>query len=302
MYVNAAGLVLRETPYKDSSKILTVLTSGEGKLTVSARGALRRNSKLTAVTQLLAFSEMTLYRSRDRWTLTEARSVEQFIGLREDIALLALGAYFAELTEAVADEDSPSPELLPLILNALFALSERIKAPAYVKPAFELRLMAASGFAPLIGRCAACGAGDLERAVLDFSGGTVRCARCGPAEPPAAAHQSIAGCAPSTPTAARRSGTVDGPNSPVGAAAPHASAPAGSCSLGRGALAAARYIIGCDAKKLFSFELGDAALRELSSATEGYLLAQLDRGFRTLDYYYAVCPLSFNDPEPSQRG
>ena len=240
MYINTTGLVLRETAYKESSKILTVLTGKESKLTVTARGALRRNSKLAAATQLLVFSEMTLFSSRDRWTLTEARSVEQFRGLQYDVAKLALGSYFAELTEAVADEDSPTPELLPLCLNALFALSEGIKESSYVKPAFELRLMSVSGFAPLISHCSICGREELERAFLDLAGGTLYCADC------------------ATPAGAQ---------------------------LSRGALNAARYIISCNPKKLFSFSLGEEALREISSAAEGYLLEQLGRRFRTLDYY-----------------
>jgi len=242
MYINTSGIVLRETAYRDSSKILTILTGGEGKLTVTARGALRRNSKLAAATQLLAFSEMTLFSNRERWVLAEAGSVEQFIGLRYDIALLALGSYFAELTEAVSDEDSPNPELLPLILNALFALSEKIKTPDFVKPAFELRLMYAAGFAPVIDKCAICGKKDPERAFLDIGGGTVRCDACS----------------------------------------------SGGVALGAGALEAARYIIGCDPKKLYSFSLGEIALRELGYAAESYLLAHLERRFRTLDYYKAI--------------
>ena len=268
MYINTAGLVLRETAYKDSSKILTVLTGSEGKLTVSARGALRRNSKLAAVTQLLAFSEMTLFSRGDRWTLTEARSVEQFIGLRDDIALLALGAYFAELTEAVSDEDSPNPELLPLCLNALYVLSEKIKTPQQVKPAFELRLMAISGFAPLIECCSICSREDPERAFLDPSGGTICCESC-QIIPTADFSMAANGVA--------ESGMSSGYN-----------AVDGKISLSRGALSAARYIIGCDAKKLFSFSISNSSIRELSAATEGYLLAHLDRRFRTLDYYYGV--------------
>jgi len=237
------GLVLRETAYKDSSKILTILTDAEGKLTVSARGALRKNSKLSAVTQLLVFSEMTLFQSRDRWTLTEARSIEQFTGLRDDLTFLALGAYFAELIEAVSDEDSPNPELLPLILNGLYALSEKIKRPQLVKPAFEFRLMSVSGFSPLAGSCVNCGEESPASAFLDFVGGTIRCDNC---------------------------------------------AGDGGARLCRGALHALRYILECDPKKLFSFNLGDEALRELARAAEGYLLTHLDRGFRTLDYYKGV--------------
>jgi len=243
MYINTSGVVLRETIYRDSSKILTVLTGGEGKLTVMARGVLRKNSSLAAVAQLLSFSEMTLYSSRDRWTLTEARTVEQFIGLRDDIELVSLGAYFAELTEAVADEDSPNPELLPLLLNALFALSEKLKTPELVKPAFELRLMAASGFTPALECCAVCGREKIEKSYLDVYGGALCCGGC---------------------------------------------APAGGAGLGAGALGAARYIVGCDARKFYSFTIGAEALRELAVAAESYLLAQLDRRFRSLDYYNRI--------------
>ena len=225
MYINTSGIVLREVQYKDNSKILTILTSGEGKLTVSAHGAHRKNSKLAAVTGLLVFSEMTLLKKKDRWTITEARTVEQFAGLRDDLKLLALGAYIAELTEAVADEDSPNPELLPLCLNTLYALSEKIKTPEFVKPAFELRLMAISGFEPIL---KAQGDGSLV------------------------------------------------------------SMEDGVLLLRPGALNAAAYILGCDAKKLFSFTLNENASKELSKATENYLLAHLDRTFKTLDFYHKI--------------
>jgi len=176
VFINTTGIVLREVTYKDSGKILTVLTSSEGKLTVSAHGAFRKNSMLAAVTGLLVFSEMTLLRKKDRWTMTEARSVEQFIGLRDDLKLLSLGSYVAELTETVADEDSPNPELLPLCLNVLYALSEKIKAPEFVKPAFELRLMAISGFEPRLGKTGTTYPGSIEDGVIQLSDGALKAA------------------------------------------------------------------------------------------------------------------------------
>ena len=48
MYLNTKALVLREVKYKDADKILTVLTADEGKLTVKARGALRKSCKYAA--------------------------------------------------------------------------------------------------------------------------------------------------------------------------------------------------------------------------------------------------------------
>lgn len=178
MYIKTTGLVLRETPYKESSRILTVLTSTEGKLTVSAKGAKRRGSKTAASTQLLAYSDMTIFSDRGRNTLTETRSIELFEGLREDVEVLSLGTYFAELLETLSDEDIPNPEMLSLGLNALFTLSEGKKDTELVKAAFELRLMCIAGFEPLLGPCPICGNEHIESPVFNLMGGVVHCQAC----------------------------------------------------------------------------------------------------------------------------
>ncbi len=178
MYITTTGLVLRETPYMESSRILTVLTAAEGKITVTAKGAKRRKSKIAASTQLLAFSEMTLYSSRGRWTLTDARSIELFDGLRDDVELLALGSYFAEVLEAVSDEDSVNPAILSLGLNSLYALSEKKRDPQLIKSAFEIRIASLAGFEPLLEACYECGKSEPEEPVLQLKEGVLSCRRC----------------------------------------------------------------------------------------------------------------------------
>ncbi len=51
------------------------------------------------------------------------------------------------------------------------------------------------------------------------------------------------------------------------------------------ALSAMRHVVYGDPKRLFSFQAEGEGLARLSAAAEGYLLTQLERGFRTLDYY-----------------
>lgn len=48
------------------------------------------------------------------------------------------------------------------------------------------------------------------------------------------------------------------------------------------------YICTCDPKKLFSFQIGENTLVELSALTESYLTTQLERGFSTLDFYKSL--------------
>ena len=97
MFLTTRGLVLREVRYKEADKILTVLTQHEGKVTVRARGALRKGSRITAATQLLTYSDMTIFENRGFHTVDEAAPIEMFTGIRTDIELLALASYFAQV-------------------------------------------------------------------------------------------------------------------------------------------------------------------------------------------------------------
>lgn len=250
MDISTRGLVLREVSYRDADKILTVLTESEGRLTISARGAKRKNSKFTAASQLLSFSDMNLYQRQGKWYLREARTVELFQGLRNDIALLALGSYFAELMEAVSDEDSQNPQILELGLYALYILSKNDRPLELIKAAFELRLMCLAGYEPLLAYCTVCMTpgsrlkAEAEGPHFDLAGGTLICGRC------------------------RGAGEY--------------------AALCEGSYSAMKYIAGASPDRVFSFTLGERALRKLENACEKYLISKLERGFRTLDYWKGI--------------
>ncbi len=241
------GVVLRETDTKEADKILTVLTRSEGKVSVIARGARRKNSRIAAASQLLVYSEMTLFQKGNWSILDEASTLELFPGVRQDVELLALGSYFAELTELLSAEDVPAPDVLPLLLNALYALGTLHKNPLQVKAAFELRLLALSGFEPLVEGCAVCGGEEPEEPMLDVVQGLLHCKRC-----------ALGG----------RRGL--------------------SMPLCGPSLAAMRHVLGCPPKRLYAFSLEPAALGRLADAAEAFAAAQLERGFRTLDFYKSI--------------
>ena len=246
MYKTLHGLVLREVKYKESSKILTILTEEEGKITAEAKGALRKGSKCSAASQVLTWSDLTVFENRGRYTLTEGSVLEDFAALRSDLADYALGCYMAELLEAVSDEDSHSTALLHLGLNSLFALSRKLYPARHIKAVFELRLMCLAGFTPQLERCSDCGSRTPEDPRLSLYGGTVHCTGCKPG------------------TAGK------------------------SLPLCNASLAAMRHVCSAGEKKIFSFTLDEASDARFAAACEEYALAQLDRGFGTLDYYKSV--------------
>ena len=239
------GLVLRTADYKESSKMLTVLTDAMGKISISARGAARLKSRIAAACQPMAFSEMTVSESKERFYLKEANTLELFAGLTADLKNYALGCYFLELLDASCPETVEEPEALGL--NALWLLSEGKKDPRIVKSAFELRLMTILGYQPETEQCAACGREEPEGPTLDLRGGALYCRDC--------ALRSMA----------QRPMSLDMPS-----------------------LMAIRHIVSSPRKNVFSFRISDSGLRRLSDAGENYVKEQLERSFRTLDYYKSL--------------
>ena len=241
-----AGLVLRETVTRETDKILTVLTPDRGKISLIARGARRKNSRLAAACQLLAYSELTIYEKGQWFMLDEAETLELFTGLRTDFVALSLASYLADLTDATAQGEDTS-QLLRLLLNALYALSALKKPPQLVKPAFQFRLMALAGYEPMADGCALCGAPQPENPMLDVVHGVVHCGKC------------------------REKGGL-------------------SLPLTASGLAALRYVLYGDPRRLYSFSLPPEGLRALNHAADAYVSAQLERSFRTLDYYKTILP------------
>ena len=245
-YTVTRGIVLRETETKEADKILTVLTGEKGKISVIARGARRKGCKFAACAQPLVYSELTLYKKGNWYYLNEGATLELFDGLRNDLESLALGFYFAELTEAVSPDEEAAPELLSHLLNGLYALAVLKKEPRLAKAAFELKLLCLAGYEPLADACAYCGVSEPEAPMLDVVQGVVRCGRCG--------------------------------ERGQGLALP----------LCRDSLLALRHIVYGKAKRLYSFTMGAQSLRRLSDAAEAFSAAQLERGFRTLDFYKSL--------------
>ena len=243
MHVTTKAIVLREAAYKESDKILTLLTEDLGKITVHARGCRKKGNGLSAACQMLVWSEMTLSEFRGRWTVTEAAVELEFRRLRSDLDRLALGAYFADVLDSIVQEESPADDLLPLLLNCLYALDTLDRPLEQIKAAFEVRCMSLAGFEPLLDGCAICGRMP-EQPRLNLTQGILHCPAC----------KEEAGEGISMP-------------------------------LSPETLRAMNYIVNCPGKKLLSFRLGKKELAQLADVSEAYLLTQLERGFRTLDYY-----------------
>ena len=248
--IKTKGLVIRETAVGESDKILTVLTPDIGKISVYCRGVRSIKSHRIAAAQLFCYDEITLIPKADKYTLGEAALIENFFDIRADIVKFALAQYFADVLCEISIENEDQSELLSLALNTLYTLTTD-KSASLVKSVFELRALCAIGLTPDLSGCDVCSKVENEY-YFDPIGGTVRCSDC-----------FLSGV-----------GNVGQERAYL--------------LLRRHVLRAMEFIIGANRKRIFAFTAETELLDDLSDVCEKYLLAQVGRGFDSLNFYKSL--------------
>ena len=181
--VTTSCLVLQTYRFGDTSKILRLLTSDFGPLSVLARGALRPKSRMGGVLEPFVEGRATLYLkpNRDLHTLSGFELVRSRQSLGSDLARFAGASVLAELVLRLAPAQRDD-RVYGTLSNGLDDLEEAgAAAGAAVSLVRIWELIGVLGFEPALDRCLSCGRSITtgEAARFDTSEGGLRCADCG---------------------------------------------------------------------------------------------------------------------------
>ena len=155
------GLILRSyDTVAEADRFIAILTRDKGVVRATARGARRVTSRSGAATQPLCYAQLSLIPGRDKYIIEDAKPVEVFFPLRQDVERLALAQYFCELALSLCPSDAPAEDHLRLLLGGLHYLAAGDKDPLLIKAVVEGRLLCLEGYAPDLGGCAHCGRED----------------------------------------------------------------------------------------------------------------------------------------------
>jgi len=156
--ISTAAFVLRTRPYGESDRLVTVLTEEHGKLTGIAKGA--KNSRRRFAGTLEPFVQIrAVFQMRphsDLVFLQRCELMAPFHGFTSDLARYAAGSYVLELADRMVLGRESSGDVYRLVRDALEDMDRDGASPGVVG-AFELRLLAASGYEPSFGACRSCG-------------------------------------------------------------------------------------------------------------------------------------------------
>ena len=130
------GIILSEHNLGDFDKMLTMLTPGIGKISCVAKGARRPSSSLLAGTQMFCFGEYLMYKGTSTY--------------------LKYAVHINKIVQDVTHENQNCYNILQLLLNTLYTISETDKDLDFVLSIFKLRLLCILGFTPNIRECISC--------------------------------------------------------------------------------------------------------------------------------------------------
>jgi DNA repair protein RecO (recombination protein O) len=163
------GIVLRRSDFGEADRLLTVLTPERGKLRLVAKGARKPSSRKSGHVELFAHSQLLVAVGRDLDIITQAETIEPFVGLRRDLLRTSYAYYLAELVDAFLAEHDENRPMFELLRESLGRLSTEGKdegrsgesdleaALGLVARYFELHLLSLAGYQPQLFSCVGCG-------------------------------------------------------------------------------------------------------------------------------------------------
>jgi DNA repair protein RecO (recombination protein O) len=172
------AIVLRRFKLGEADKILTLYSPTVGKFRAVAKGVRRPKSRLGGHIELLTRSQLQVAHGLNLDIITQAQTVESYVGLRDHLSTIGLGIYLADLVDQFTEERLANAPLYVLLAEAL----RRLAAPGdheLVARYFELHLLDYLGYRPRLRRCAQCQA-SLDQVTNGFrsaAGGSI-CAGC----------------------------------------------------------------------------------------------------------------------------
>ena len=152
------ALVLRKTPFGESSLIVQALTRKYGRVHFMAKGAYRQTSSYYCILDFFDELELTwgARNNRDLVTLRRGRIGKRRGELSSSPERYRVALQILELCELAAQPAQVNTDLFDLVTKALEALRSDSSKPSWVLVVFELRFLQNLGLAPSLRHCASC--------------------------------------------------------------------------------------------------------------------------------------------------
>ncbi len=170
------GIILSETNYSESSKILNILTKEHNIIGVISKGCRNIKSKLRAVSRKLVYGKFHIYyKENGLSTLISVDIMNSFHHILTDLKTISYASYIIDLVLQVSKQNEE--DNLFSLLKATLLKTEEGYGAHILMSIVELKLLDYLGVKPMIDGCSLCGSNKNIVTISSSKGGYI-CAHC----------------------------------------------------------------------------------------------------------------------------
>ena len=147
--IECQGVVLSETVYGESDRILRLYTERKGKVSVIVKGAKSRRSRFLPLSEVFTFGLYRLSRGRSFYYLNSGKILQANLGLRSSYDRLIYASAIVEIVDRSSMEGEGTPRIFSLLRKALHELSTE-KEPLPLFLGFVIKYVSFMGYRPMI--------------------------------------------------------------------------------------------------------------------------------------------------------
>jgi len=152
---DVTGFILREFPYKETSKILEVFTREYGKISIIAKGIMK--SKSSATSRRFAKANFNLYKSgKDFYGAKDISLINAYSKSNRNFDVILYKSAIADLLLRTIDQ-TQIDVVYKLLDNSFLAFENSRENQVNIFLAFLLKYISFSGFKPNLSTCGVCG-------------------------------------------------------------------------------------------------------------------------------------------------
>lgn len=170
------GIILKESVYGESSKIIQVLSREYGLISIMCKGAKSVKSKLRASTLLFTYGYFNIYYKADKIsTLISVDVISLLPNVRSDIVLIGYASFLSDLTLQVIKQND-NIDVFNDLVEAMIKIDNGLD-PLIISNIIELKFLPYLGVGISLDGCSICG-NKHDIVTLDGDAGGFLCKNC----------------------------------------------------------------------------------------------------------------------------
>lgn len=142
------GVILKTRDFKERDKLLYVATPDKGKITIIAKGARGKKSKIMSLTQPMLLCDFVYFEGKNIHSLNEISLSHSFSTLKNTYESITYASYFLELMDLALGDNEANYPLFMDFLKALYILETNAFKMELIARAFEVKVLLRTGNQP----------------------------------------------------------------------------------------------------------------------------------------------------------